>query len=183
MKSILSKNEYSYPLIIWSESDDHTKVYLASDKNTIKQIFEFKDFNLNTSIKNLESKLNIPNLFEKSCFGDESIIPINTFEFDENDLSWSAFEKYIIENYSKYNPNKDLSKDVNAELEHNYLADFASSIYECLYSSIILFLINQSTEIGITEILFVGDLIFDERFNKLINRDLPETINISMVNL
>ena len=40
MKSILSKNQYSYPLIIWSESDDHTKVFLASDKNTIKQIFE-----------------------------------------------------------------------------------------------------------------------------------------------
>lgn len=183
IKSVLSKNKYNYPMVIWSEIDSHSQIILATNSETFKVIFEFQDNNFNSFIKKIESKLNLDNILDKTILGDESVMPLDVFEFDETNLKWGELSEYILKNYHQYQTDKSLTKEINTELEKNHIADYSASILESVYSSILYFLLNKSTEIGVVEIMFLGDIIFDERLNYIIHRDLPETINISMANL
>lgn len=183
IQSVLSKNKYNYPMVIWSEIDSHSQIILATNPETFKVIFEFKDHSFKSFIKDLEDKLHLENILDKTILGDELVMPLDVFEFDENDLKWSELSEYILKNYHEYTADKALTKEINLELEKNHIADYSASILESVYSSILYFLLNKSTEIGVVEIMFLGNIVFDERLNSIIHRDLPETINISMANL
>lgn len=173
LSSILNKEEYKFPMLVWSEVGDKTTIHLANNKDTIRLVDSFTDHNLNSLILKLQELGSLADFMKSVANGDPATYPVDIVTL-KGDLNW----KKLIENYSavinSFERDPQFEDLLNDALCEYYKADIAAATIDAIYNSIIYYMITEAQELGLNNLMFVGDITYQERFAILLNQHLPE---------
>lgn len=172
---ILKRDKLAGPLLIWSEADKQSSIYLAASSDSVKRIHNIKNHNISSLLLELEGLMGSDNFIKTQAIGDAATYPFKLQSL-QDDLSWDKLIKEFSELVNKPQAKKEFDDKLNAALQTYYQADIAAAALECVYNSIIYYMIVTAQELGITKIAFIGDITYQERFAQLLHKNLPEDI-------
>lgn len=178
INSIIPKlsKEQAYPVLIWSELENVSTIYLAVSQDNIKIVNSFSDHNLSTLFLKLQEIAKIDSFLETKDLGDPETYPFEIIPLTDK-LNWNKLiTAYSLEiDYDQSKPEFD--SYLNEALNHYYKADISAAAVDAIYLSIILYMVTTAQELGLQQIAFRGDITYQERFALLLHRNLPEEMS------
>ena len=183
LETKLSEKTLTYPILAWSELDSKSALLLISSPDKIQVLEKFQDHNLLSLLNKLAVMINSADFVRTSLEGDESMIAFNIPEFTESNLNWENLLTDIEDAITTGKIGKGLSDKIAAELQANHHKDIAAAAITTIYGSMLYLLIIKASDLGITELMFLGDMLDTERLSAIIAGHLPEHMNLMMLNL
>lgn len=182
LEEILNNNKYNYPILALIDDTVNTELLLISSIDQYRALGVFKDKSLDKLYKDLEDILQIDDLKVSALKGDDQEVNIdNVIGLDE--LSWDPLLDRTKELLNQYKEDESLDKRVNEELLKNFKNDISAGLLDNIYKNILNILIQNALELGITELMIIGDVIYEQGLSVVIEKDLPEEFNINLINL
>lgn len=178
----LNNDKRNYPILAWYENADQSQILIISKPGQYKTISTFPS-NLSKLYLDLKEMLQVQDLLESASKGDDSIHSFTINEFPESKPNWDNLKTDIKAELEKFIEIKDLQKQVLDEILNNHKYDLAASALKCIYSSILYNMITKSLDLGITEMLIIGDLTYEEGLSSVIENNLPQHMTMSFLQL
>jgi hypothetical protein len=178
----LNKQKCNYPILAWYEADAKSKLMIISSAKEFKTIAQF-NAGLSDLYKELEQIIDIDNLLNLASNGDDSIHSFAINEFSESKPNWDNLLNDVQAELLKFDSYLDLAEEIRNELLNNQKSDLAAGALRCVYSSILYTLITKALELGITEMMIIGDITFEEGLSSVIENNLPQHMTMSFLQL
>jgi len=178
----LNQVERNYPILAWYEADNQSQIIIISKPGEYKTITTFPN-NINHLYEELNKIFNSQDLLEYAHKGDEHTHSFTINEFVDTKPNWDKLLTEVKAELNTVEEVKDLDKKIKEEL-HNYQKyDLAAAALKCAYSSLLYNLITKSLELGITEMMIIGDITYEEGLSSVIENNLPQHMTMSFLQL
>lgn len=178
IKTVFAKlsKEQKYPVLVWSELDKVSTIYLAAAAEKIKVVNTFNDHNLSSLFLKLQDTAQIESFIATQALGDPDTYPFELIQLTDN-LNWEKLIKEYTLAVEKDQSQPEFDIKLNEAINLYYKADISAAAVDAIYNAIILYMITTAQELGLQEIAFVGDITYQERFALLLHRNLPEEMS------
>lgn len=178
----LKKDKRNYPILAWYESADQTQIIIITAPGEYKIITRFIQ-----DIKKLYSELSLllgsDDLIKSANKGDDTLHTFTINEFLESKPNWDLLLTELKAELNNIKELEDVAAVIKEELINNQRNDIAASALKCIYSSILYNLITKSLDLGITEMMIIGDITYEEGLSSVIENNLPQHMTMSFLQL
>jgi hypothetical protein len=173
--------QLKYPVLVWSDLDDDSKIILLTDQNTERTVYKQEGHSIIEMLNKIDE--NVEKFANEASQGDETQYVFKLVEFENDSINWdSTINEYQKKISALPYKEGDFEISIVTELNNHYIQDVKAGLMECIYNSIVANMHTIATDLNIESMGFLGELTYLERFRQIIHKNLNSDFNVILGN-